>query len=35
VNTATDPARIVDTVRTGGKMRTDELSYDPDDGLIL
>ena len=35
VSTATDPARIVDTVRTGGKMRTDELSYDPDDGLIL
>jgi hypothetical protein len=27
--------RIVDTVRTGGKMRADELSYDPDDGVIL
>jgi DNA-binding beta-propeller fold protein YncE len=35
VDTATDPARIVDTVQTGGKMRTDELAYDPDDGLIL
>ena len=35
VNTAAGPALIADTVRTGGKMRADELSYDPDDGLIL
>src|SRR5581483_6095764 len=35
IDTASNPARIIATISTGGQRRADELTVDPRDGLVL